>query len=308
MESMHNIQSVINSSQSILLISHRNPDGDTLGSSLALHLALESMGKQATPVCIDPVPKELSFLPASERVVDSFRPEDYDLLVILDCADQENLTGFYKTYPEFFNKVISINIDHHPSNKHFGTYQLIRDTAAACAVIMVDLFQVLDVEITKDIATCLLTGIMTDTGGFQHSNTSPEVMQKVASLLEYGADIEAIISHVFRAKTVDTLRLWGKILRDLQATPDRKIVWGHASKEIFSETHTSSEQLSGLISLIYGIQEAKATVLLQEREDGQLKGSIRTKNGEDANALAAQFGGGGHKKAAGFVVRVPQQE
>jgi len=307
MTSTEDIQSVIHSSQNILLVSHRNPDGDTLGSSLALHLALESLGKHSTPVCIDPVPKELAFLPASERVVDTFRPEDYDLLIVIDCADLENLTGFYKTYPDYFSTTLSVNIDHHPSNKHFGTYQLIRDSAAACAVILLDLLHDLDVSIGKDIATCLLTGIMTDTGGFQHSNTSPEVMQKVAELLRYGADLESIIAHVFRSKSIPTLRLWGKILSDLQSTPDHKIVWGHASLQDFIETQTSSEQLSGLISLIYGIQEAKATVLLQEREDGKLKGSIRTKNGEDANALAAQFGGGGHKKAAGFVVRLPHE-
>ncbi len=300
------IQQAIDRATHLLLVAHRNPDGDTVGSTLALHHALRAYGKKSTPVCIDRIPKELGFLPGVERFVDTFHPEDFDAIVVIDCADLENLTGFYKQYPSFFSSVPLINIDHHPSNKRFGTYQLVRDTSAACSVIMYDLLKDFGYSISSDIATCLLTGILTDTGGFQHSNTSSEVMRTVADLLELGAEIETISAHVFRSKSVPTLRLWGNVLSSMQSAVDKEVIWSSATQDMFSETSTSPEQLSGLIALMYGVPESKATVLLQEREDGKIKGSIRTKNGEDANELAGYFGGGGHKKAAGFVVRTPK--
>ncbi|MEI6221683.1 MAG: bifunctional oligoribonuclease/PAP phosphatase NrnA [bacterium] len=289
--------------QNIAIFSHRNPDGDALGSNLALHLALKKLLIKSTPVCVDHPPAVLHFLPHIDELVTSFDPEDFDLFVFLDCADIETLSGFYPRYKTFFETKLTINIDHHPSNKLYAIENVVDKSKAATALLVYDLLQEMKIRIDPEIATCLLTGIITDTGGFQHSNTSPETLSVASDLTDKGANLEKIVNAVFKSKSLTTLRLWGKALSRISLDKEKNLVWSSVTKEDISELGASYDDLSGVISFMFGIPEAKVAILLAEREDGKLKGSIRTKNGADANELAAFFGGGGHKKAAGFVVK-----
>lgn len=293
---------LIYNAHNIALIAHRNPDGDTIGSNLALHLGLKKLLKKSIPICIDHVPTVFNFLPHVDEMLTDFDPGDFDLFVFIDCADVENLSGFYPRFKSFFETKPILNIDHHPSNKNYATVNIVDANKAATALLIYQILKQMKIRFDPEIATCLLTGIITDTGGFQHSNTSPESLAIAADLVDKGAQLEKIMNSVFKSKSLNTLRLWGKVLSDIKFEKDKQLVWSLIGKRDLETLGVSYDDLSGVIALLSGIPEAKVSVLLSEREDGKLKGSIRTKNGADANLFASIFGGGGHKKAAGFVV------
>ncbi len=291
---------LIGSSHSILQVSHVNPDADTLGSSLALRQALTRLGKQVTTVCADPPVENYRFLPGIQYIEKAFEPRLYDLIITIDCADLTKMTGFYKEHEAFFTTTPLINIDHHPSNSRFGTVAMVAPKAASVGEIMVHVLDAIKAPIDRDMATCLLAALYYDTGSFQHSNTTSDVMHIASRLKRYGANHENIAYYLFQKKSFPLLALWGLALQKLKVDKDRGIAWVFVSEEDLARTGTGSKELEGLIALIHGIPEVKMTIILSERGNAVVKGSIRTSNGTDAAYYAGLFGGGGHHKAAGF--------
>lgn len=239
----------------------------------------------------------------------SFGPDmdDYDLLVTVDTGDLQQLGRFYEKHPEMFHKLPLINIDHHASNGEFGTLNLVDITASATTQMLIPLIEKLEKETGKnlmdpDIATLLLAGIITDTGSFQHANTTPQAFSVAANLLDMGARQQEIIKHVYKTKSLATLKLWGVVLSKIQFAKEYRFVWSTVSQGDLKETGAEMEDTGAIIDdLLNNAPGAEVVVLLKEKQEGLLSGSVRTTtSAADASAIAAMFGGGGHARAAGF--------
>jgi phosphoesterase RecJ-like protein len=236
----------------------------------------------------------------------SFQP---DLIIALDSGDIQQLGKIYNDNTELFTSVPILNIDHHISNTQFGTVNLVEMKNSSTTEIVYDLLPYLDERgyelVTEDIATLLLAGLITDTGSFQHSNTTPKALDTAAELIELGARQQEIIKHLFKTKSLATLRLWGKVLTKLQNDPMYRMVWSSISASDLQETISHSDDSEGLIDELLATTPGTEIVLLvKEREDGVISTSVRTSSSlVDATEFASKFGGGGHRQAAGFKIR-----
>ena len=212
------VKDLIAQAQNILIISHRGPDGDTIGCNLAFKIALKAQGKKTTSACVDPPPEYAFALKGTFEFVNNFDLNDFDLVLAVDCGALDLMT-FHQTKPELLKKKIPlINIDHHPSNDYFGTHNLVHDTAAATAFTIYHLFKYWNFPLNKDIAECLMMGLYYDTGSFMHSNTSSEVLQMAADLMNHGARINKMVKSMFRTTPANQLKLWGRIMQRARLT------------------------------------------------------------------------------------------
>jgi len=289
--------------ENILVISHRRPDADTLGSGIALKIWLESLGKNVVNACVDRPSKVFSFLPMVEFFVREFNVDDFDLIIIVDCG-ASYMTDFHLKYDNLFSNTSKIiNIDHHSSNDMFGEINIVDVKAASATVIIYRIFKLLNVYISEDMATALLAGIYGDTGSFMHSNTSEEVYSIASDLMQSGARISDIIKPLFKSNTVKTLKLWGSVLENVQITGDN-VVLSVVDEGDYRAANAGPDDLSGVIDYLNMVPNSKFAVLINEDRKGNVKGSFRTRNDEvDLSQIAAVFGGGGHPKASGFMMK-----
>ena len=233
--------------------------------------------------------------------------KQYDLIVVLDTADVALLGSVYSDNIDLFSSIPVLNIDHHISNTRFGQLHLIDPTAASATELLYQWFMSIPdwkAKMTPDIATLLLTGLITDTRSFQNPNTTPRSLEVAAELLEYGARQQEIIQHIYKTKPLSTLKIWGRALNSIQIDPQARIVWSSISKEDLQEMGATSKETHGILDeLISTIPDADVHVLFTELENGGLKASARSSTSVDISALAAKaYGGGGHPRAAGFKV------
>lgn len=298
---LERFEAAVMGAKKIFITPHKSPDGDALGASIALAVALTRAGRDVVLACVDPVPETFQFLPGSERFVREINPTEIDLVITVDAGDLKQL-GWEKRHPELFDGSRTvIKIDHHPFAQDFGDLKLVFTEAPASCFIMTTLFDALGLAIRPDMATCLLNGLYTDTGSFKHSNTSPEVLRMAAYLMKKGANLPVISKTVFRNTPVSTMRLWGRVLETLKLTKN-DVALAVALEKDFAETSAKIEELQGVVDYVNAVPEAKFSLLLSERGN-QIKASLRTKR-DDVNVakIASIFGGGGHVKAAGFAV------
>jgi len=252
------------------------------------------------------VPKKGKITPNQISFGDSGYP--YDLLVAVDTADLSLFGNFYTDHVDLFSSVPILNIDHHISNTRYGQMQLIDATAASATEVLyswwVQTPEWRD-KITPDIATLLMTGLITDTRSFQNPNTTPRSLEVAAELLERGARQQEIVQHIYKTKPLTTLKIWGRALNRIQMDKEAGIVWSSVAKEDLEEMGASSKETSGILDeLISTIPDAQVHILFTETEEGGLKASMRSSSAVDASALAGKlFGGGGHPRAAGFKIR-----
>jgi len=296
------IKQKIIASKRTLLLAHKNPDGDTLGSSLAFYLYLKGLGKKVDIACYDQAPESASFLPGSQDIIQEFNDEDYDLVISFDSADPK-LSGFDKKHPKLFERTgRHINIDHHKSNLMFGDINLVQTDCASTTQILYYLFKEFKAIFTREISTLLLTGLYTDTGSFMHQNTTPDTLRVGAQLVKTGADVMAISKHLFNTKPVHQLRLWGRILNRAKKTREGVVVSVITQGDL-NELGASRDHVSGAIEFLKYVPDIKYAEILTEEEGGRVKGSLRTiRDDVDVSAIAATMGGGGHVKAAGFSI------
>jgi phosphoesterase RecJ-like protein len=293
---------LIDKSHKILLVAHRRPDGDTLGSCIALGRALEKLGKEADMACIDEIPDRYQYLPDIDKFIKEFDFRDYDLLIVCDSG-ASYMTSYHEKYPDIFKgDVPVVNIDHHASNDNFGTVNIVDSNSASATMILYKFFKFAGYEITPQIATAFITGLYNDTGSFMHQNTTPEALKIAGELMSYGGRVYDVSKSLFKTTPVSTLKLWGRVLSNLKINKDGVAMSVVTSKD-FDECDAEHDELSGAVDFINSIPGSKFTVLLHEDENGNVKGSFRTRN-EDVNLdeIASKFGGGGHKKAAGFSI------
>lgn len=287
----------------VLVISHRKPDSDTLGAALAIKIWLERMGKTVTLACVDKPSKVFSFLPSISEYRDEFELKDFDYVVCVDCG-ASYMTNFHLKYPDLYTSGIPVlNIDHHASNDNFGTINIVDIDAPSATTIVYRFFKFLGVEMDKDIATCLLSGVYSDTGSFMHSNTSQEVFEIAADLISKGADFKIIVKSLFKSNTVNGLKLWGRVMEKAFKTPDDVVV-SVIKEDEYSTCDASPDQLSGVIDYLNMVPGTRFAVLLNEDRRGNVKGSFRTRLDDlDLSKVVRDFGGGGHPKASGFSMK-----
>lgn len=301
--SAQDAQTLLDGAKRIRCICHRNPDGDAVGSLLGMGLLLAQAypQKEITLHCKDAVPEMFLFLPDAARVQGAPALEPGDAAVILDSAEPK-LTEFHVSHPRLFDKSMPVLVlDHHPGNPLFGTVNIVDPAAASTCEIVVTLADHLGWPLSSDAATCLLTGVYTDTGGLLHSNTSAGVYRTVARLLRAGARHQLIVTAVFRTAKLSTLKLWGRVLEKIALTEEGGAV-SAVTEGDFRATGADGSELAGAIDYVNAVPGMRFSMVLSER-DGKVKGSLRTlRDDVDVAAMAGKFQGGGHKKAAGFAV------
>ena len=295
---MKEVTAALSGARRIALVSHRDPDPDTIGSALALGLGLESIGKSVSWHCADPVPEPQRFLRGSERFTQNPPAEDVDLVVTVDFGSVDRAKFALPARPTL------VNIDHHASNDHFGTANLVDVTAAASAELVARVIDALGIKWTPDMATAALVGIMTDTGSFQFPSTDARALDRAARLREAGADLQAITYNIFRNKRFEALKLWGFAFSRLTRDQDGQLVWTEIREGEVERAEARDEDISGLVEQVARSSGMRVALLFNEQSDG-VKVSCRTSQWEpsvDASALMARFGGGGHVRAAGAVI------
>lgn len=287
-------------SPQIVLTTHEGTDGDDLGSLLAVLHTLKLNGVEAKARISGGVPDNLLFLPGSELVGDAITDLDFDLLVTFGCNKIER-TGV-DILKDFKGTII--NFDHHPDNTNFGTINIVDPSTSAVAELVYNFLIALNQNINKEIATCLLTGIFTDTGGFKHANTSAHTLEVAAVLLKKGARIDKIAQQTMSRKRPSTVKAYARGLENTRFDTDQKLVFSVLTEDDLKEIGASDDDLEGFVELLNNIPQARFALLL--RQDGEaVKGSLRSETHKDVDVskIAKSFGGGGHKLASGFKIK-----
>lgn len=293
------IQSQLQSSPEVIIISHRNPDPDTIGSNLALKIYLQSIGKKTRSVCIDPIPRTCHFMKESEQFVNEL-PNLKQLVIAVDASSPEQL-GFPNCLERLSGCQIIV-IDHHTTNKGYGNINLIRPDAASTTIIIFSLLKKLGARISPDMATALLCGLYADTGSFMHSNTDPTALINASELVKYGANRNLIINNLYKNKPVEQLYLWGKIFSEAVLTR-KNIIVSALKHNDFKSINADHQLIGGVMDYLNTVKGSQITALLTEDQNGNIKGSLRTKSENmDLTRVAKDLGGGGHPKASGFTI------
>jgi len=284
------------------LFSHVSPDGDCLGSMFALGLALENLGKEVRYYNAGPLPDNLKFLPGFE-FISTFIPQQLPAtLIFIDCAEAERANNSISQ--GFFEGKQVINIDHHVSNNNFGTLNWVDPAAAATGEMIYHLIRKLGVTISEDIAINLYTAIITDTGRFSFSNTTPASFKIAAELVKTGIDLVKINNILFEQKTLAQTKLLHKALSNLELYQNGNIAVIILSQKDFEESGAEENLSEGLVNYARNIERVEAAVLLKELDNNEIKVSFRSNSWLDVNKVASEFGGGGHVRAAGCTINL----
>ena len=281
-----------------LILTHRNPDGDTLGSAFALKRALDLLGKKSMVRCGDSIHPKFSYL--WENIDNS--EITFDKIIAVDVADKK-LLG--EDFEEKYGDNVFLCIDHHMTNKEYAENLLLEDRAA---VVIYEVICQLGVEITPEIASCVYTGLATDTGCFMYSNTTPTVHRIAAEVMEKGADYTLINRLMFETRTLSYMRLEQMAVASIESHFDGKCAIMTITQDMFEKSGSNAGECDGIASIPRKIEGVKIGVTIREQENGRYKVSMRTVEPYDAAKICANFGGGGHSAAAGCEFDCPINE
>lgn len=289
----------------ILVATHTHPDGDAIGSLIALGLSLKVLNIDTTLYNESPIPAVYRFLPDVHRVVRNIDNTNYDIAVILDCSDLDRIGKAASTVKQI---PVIVNIDHHITNTHFGHFQLIDTSACATSEIVYRLIKQMAIPLDKAIATAIYTGILADTGSFRFSNTNRASFAICQEMVGLGVNPYNISQHVYGTYSLGRIKLLNRALDSIEISRNGKLSIMTLTKDMFLETHTQPEDVDGLINYAKRIEDVKVAALIQEHYNGneqstnsnQFHVSLRSDGSVDVAAIASLFGGGGHSSAAGF--------
>ncbi|MFH0969819.1 MAG: bifunctional oligoribonuclease/PAP phosphatase NrnA [Patescibacteria group bacterium] len=293
---------IINKSKNVLLFAHTGPDGDTVGANIALKEYIKSLGKKADIACYDPFPEYLEKLFSSEFIFpDRLNIASYDAIIACDSVER----GFSKIIPKLNESQATILIDHHPDIIIQGDVNIIDSTRSSVCEIIYRFFSFYNLKITKEIATCLMVGILGDTGSFQHANTSTHVMNIASDLMKKGAPISKIVDIVFANKKISTLKLWGRAFEKAKINRKNGMIATVLTQDDIKECDASTEDIAQVASILNTVPGTRFSLILSQREGDVIKGSLRSEEYKetDVSEIAHRFGGGGHRLASGFEVR-----
>lgn len=293
------ILKLVKDAKRVLIATHIFPDGDALGSQLALGFALESMGKEVYLYSEEPVSYILDFLPGCDRLI-TFLPErnaHFDCAFSVDCGDKRRLgTGA----DELVCHSPFIAIDHHTGHQEFADITWVDQHRSSSGEMIYDLCRLLGVKITYDMAFCLYTAILTDTGSFKYDSTSAHTLRVAADLLEYGVKPAEICGYIFDNYSINRLHLLQKVLATLKLFSNNNIAFMRVTQELFASTGAQPADTELFINFPRSLKCVKVAVFLKETEDNLISVSMRAKGEVDVAKVARSFGGGGHVNAAGF--------
>jgi phosphoesterase RecJ-like protein len=294
--------SLLERSERPVILTHPRPDGDTVGTALALRMALLAKGKSPVVACVHPIPKTMSYVLGADAFVQEIPADvDPDLVVIIDMSDLARTGGLYQD--RWRQRVPLLVIDHHETNDGFGDVSIIQPEAAATALPMLELLEAWDVEITADMATALLLGILTDTRGLRTEATTPEVLATVARLIEAGGDYLGVMQRSLDAVPYVQMRGWGVALSRLQL--DEGIAWTTFPLTEKAALGIADHDDLDLGNLVSQVAEANIIATFLEMRDATIKVSFRARPGFNVASIAKALGGGGHRQAAGCSVAGP---
>ncbi len=288
------ILEAVKKADKIVILTHEEPDGDAIGSALAVAFALKKFGKKAD-VIIPDTPPMFNFMPGIETLKKESDIKSYDLAIAVDASDGKILEGYT---PYFENAKVKIVVDHHGSNKMYGDINFVDPVAPACCQILIEMFEYFKVELTKEIAICIMTGIITDTGGFKH-NATAETFEFTAEMLRLGVNISEIYRKTLCTKTKASFEL-NRIATDrLELLENGKIAFTYITLEDEKKLNATRGDHEGIVEIGKQIENVEVSIFLHESEKKGFKISLRSIEYVNVADVAVMFGGGGHIKAAG---------
>ena len=283
----------------IAILSHENPEGDAIGSSLGAYSALSALGKEVAVYNPDPLPSYLGFLPGSSRIQATIPPEPYfDTYLVLDCGDRERTGRLLENA-----KGRIVNIDHHASNSQFGDLNWVDENASSTGEMIYSLlFQEMGLPLSREAAISLYTAILMDTGSFRFSNTTPKSLLVAASLIKTGIAPDQIASHLYEQRTLGQLHVLGEMLSGIQVEEGGRIAWGVITQQMLSQGRISLEETEGFVNYPRSVGGVEVAAIFKEADLRRYRVSLRSKGSVDVGKVASAFSGGGHHNAAGCTV------
>ena len=289
--------SALSGANSILLCTHMNPDGDAVGSLLAMGLALKAMGKAVVMACADPVPRQYQFLPGAKYVVNAASLENrtFDLALALDAASPSRLGDCKKA---FFAAPVTLQMDHHPDNPRYAQYNAVDCGASAAGCLVGRVLKALRVEITPEIAAALYCAVSTDTGNFRFQNTTPEAFRMMAEMMEAGLDLPAVARPIHALREEPHVRLLSRALASLRLFGGGKCAHVTLRQADFAAAQALPEHDANIVNYALDMPGVEMAFLAEELPDGRIKASLRAQTPWDVSRIARKYGGGGHALAA----------
>lgn len=303
---LNEIISVLKTSKEITVLPHVSVDGDGLGSSLALGIALKKLGKEAAIFLEEDIPYIYGFLPGKDLVeIYTGQTVESDVVMALDTGD----LGRLGRRVEIFNRSrMTINIDHHNTNSGFAAYNFVQTSSSSVGEIIYQLIKMMGLDIDVDISTCLYVAIATDTGGFRYSNTTSVTHQIAADLINNGVNVAEISQKVFESTSLEKVKLMGNAINSLKILEDGKVALITLTKEMMKEAGAKEEDSDGMVNIGRNIRGVEVAVMLRQLDNGEIRVNLRSNSYVDVSAIASMYSGGGHKRAAGCTVRGELEE
>ena len=294
---LDNIKEEIEKAEKIVILTHENPDGDAIGSSLAMYITLQKMGKNVELI-VPELPRVFNFLPCANEIKIEGNEEPYDLAIAIDTATIKMLNGWSNYFETAKVKVV---IDHHGTNTMYGDINFVNPDAPAAAQVLIHIIEYFGIDIDKDIGTCILTGIITDTGGFQYQSTTPETFEFASQLLKKGVNVSDIYKRVMNTKSRANFELRRRAIERMEFIEDGKIAYTYLTKEDEEEVNAEPGDHEGIVEEGRAIEGVEVSLFLRETDKG-FKASLRSNNYLNVSDVCLIFGGGGHIHAAGCTI------
>ena len=295
---LDNILEEINKAEKIVILTHENPDGDAIGSGLAMYHALKAYGKKPD-IIVPEHSRTFNCLPGIEEVKTESNIEHYDLAISLDCATIKMLNGFADY---FENARVKVCIDHHSTNTMFGDYNYVNPAAPACSQILLVILEYFGIEISKEIGTCILAGIITDTGGFKYQGVTAETFEFVAWLLNKGVNVSKLYRQVLEVKTKANFELHRLASNRIEFLENGKVAYTYITAEDEKSVNAESGDHEGIVEIGRSVEGVEVSIFVRETEKG-CKISLRSNEYVNVADACIVFGGGGHARAAGCTIQ-----
>lgn len=295
---LDNILEEINKAENIVILTHENPDGDAIGSGLAMYHALKAYGKNPD-IIVPEHSRTFNCLPGIDELKTESNIEHYDLAISLDCATIKMLNGFADY---FENARVKVCIDHHSTNTMFGDYNYVNPAAPACSQILLVILEYFGIEISKEIGTCILAGIITDTGGFKYQGVTAETFEFVAWLLNKGVNVSKLYRQVLEVKTKANFELHRLASNRIEFLENGKVAYTYITAEDEKSVNAESGDHEGIVEIGRSVEGVEVSVFVRETEKG-CKISLRSNEYVNVADACIVFGGGGHARAAGCTIK-----
>ena len=299
MNDREKVFNLINNSQNICIAGHKAPDGDCIGSVMALYHFLRPLGKELTLLIDGTIPYNYKQFADEEAIAKTYDNKRFDLLFVLDCSDVERL-GKFQDVLQYAKTTVCI--DHHKTNQGFADINIIESTMSSTGELLYDILKLSGQKITKEVATCIYIAILTDTGKFSYSNTSSETHAKTAELIDLGVDIAEMDNIIYNSKPSNVVKAFIDCIKCIELHYNNKLGIAIITQDILKNNSVDMGDIDGVVEFIREIKEVEVSCVLKEYDENNTKVSLRSKNLIDVSNVSVKFGGGGHAKAAGFEI------